>query len=69
MCKHLWNVASNKESLWVKWINVIRLKGKSIWEVKSVADASCGWKQMLSLRSKIRDHVFKKIGNGMDTFF
>nr|GEU51815.1 hypothetical protein [Tanacetum cinerariifolium] len=30
MSKHLWNVASMKESLWVKWINVVRLKGKSI---------------------------------------
>lgn len=66
MCKHLWNLARNKESLWVKWINVIRLRGKSIWEVKLMVESSCGWKQMF-LRSK-RDHVFKKIGDGMGTF-
>ncbi|GJU26271.1 hypothetical protein Tco_1164892 [Tanacetum coccineum] len=28
MGKHVWNFASNKESLWVKWINAVRLKGK-----------------------------------------
>nr|GEV95370.1 60S ribosomal protein L18-2 [Tanacetum cinerariifolium] len=32
MSKHLWNIASNKESLWVKWVNVIRLKGHSVWK-------------------------------------
>ncbi|GKB07533.1 RNA-directed DNA polymerase, eukaryota, reverse transcriptase zinc-binding domain protein [Tanacetum coccineum] len=34
MGKHIWNVASNKESLWVKCFNEVKLKGKSIWEVK-----------------------------------
>lgn len=44
MSKHLWNVASNKESLWVKWINVIRLKGKSVWNTEYDKNASVGWK-------------------------
>ena len=42
MTKHLWNIASNKESLWVKWINEIRLNGQSIWEVKCEPNTSCG---------------------------
>ncbi|GJY94068.1 RNA-directed DNA polymerase, eukaryota, reverse transcriptase zinc-binding domain protein [Tanacetum coccineum] len=42
MSKHLWNLASNKESLWVKWINVIRLKWKSVWDVKIESSSSCG---------------------------
>ncbi|GKD52859.1 metallophosphoesterase 1-like protein isoform X1, partial [Tanacetum coccineum] len=28
LCKHLWNVSSNKDSLWVKWVNMVKLKGK-----------------------------------------
>ncbi|GJY90847.1 RNA-directed DNA polymerase, eukaryota, reverse transcriptase zinc-binding domain protein [Tanacetum coccineum] len=64
MAKHLWNIACNKESLWVKWINVVRLKGTSIWEVKANRNTSCGWKHILSLRSKMRPHVKYEIGNG-----
>nr|GEX64486.1 reverse transcriptase domain-containing protein [Tanacetum cinerariifolium] len=53
-----------KESLWVKLINVVGLKDQSIWQVKG-----CGWKQLLSLRDKIRDNVFEKVGNRKTTFF
>ncbi|GKD49240.1 RNA-directed DNA polymerase, eukaryota, reverse transcriptase zinc-binding domain protein [Tanacetum coccineum] len=47
MAKHLWNIASMKESLWVKWINVFRLKGESIWDVDCEKNSSYGWKQIL----------------------
>ncbi|GJQ89056.1 RNA-directed DNA polymerase, eukaryota, reverse transcriptase zinc-binding domain protein [Tanacetum coccineum] len=38
MCKHLWNLIVKKDSLWVKWVNMVKLKGKSIWKslVKSL---------------------------------
>ncbi|GJY03500.1 reverse transcriptase domain, reverse transcriptase zinc-binding domain protein [Tanacetum coccineum] len=29
LTKHLWNVAAKKDSLWVKWIHVEKLKGRS----------------------------------------
>ncbi|GKD09821.1 hypothetical protein Tco_1189506 [Tanacetum coccineum] len=48
MAKHLWNIASMNQSLWVKWINVIRLKGYSIWEVKYEQKSSYGWKKILN---------------------
>ncbi|GJW69799.1 hypothetical protein Tco_0126716 [Tanacetum coccineum] len=56
MANHLWNIASMKESLWVKWINVFRLKGESIWDVDCENNSSYGWKQILSLRDKMRNH-------------
>ncbi|GKC24530.1 RNA-directed DNA polymerase, eukaryota, reverse transcriptase zinc-binding domain protein [Tanacetum coccineum] len=31
--KHLWNVITDKDSLWVKWINTVKLKGRSVWAV------------------------------------
>ena len=27
--KHLWNIAAKKDTTWVKWINVEKLKGKT----------------------------------------
>nr|GEY38104.1 RNA-directed DNA polymerase, eukaryota, reverse transcriptase zinc-binding domain protein [Tanacetum cinerariifolium] len=68
MDKHLWNLDSNKESLWVKWINVIRLKGKCIWEAKYSTNSSSGWKQLLSLRDKMKKHVKYEVGNGKTIF-
>ena len=59
MVKHLWNIASNKESLWVKWINVIRLKGGTIWDAQSGSNTSSGWKNFLSLRDKAKEFMIQ----------
>ncbi|GKC34955.1 hypothetical protein Tco_1047339 [Tanacetum coccineum] len=32
MTKHIWNIVSNKVSLWVQWIHAHKLKGRSFWE-------------------------------------
>ncbi|GJW20732.1 RNA-directed DNA polymerase, eukaryota, reverse transcriptase zinc-binding domain protein [Tanacetum coccineum] len=64
LCKHLWNVIVKKESLWVKWINTVKLKDRSIWEI-DIKDSDSGtWKAMLNLRSNIRESVWKKLGDG-----
>ncbi|GJR23457.1 RNA-directed DNA polymerase, eukaryota, reverse transcriptase zinc-binding domain protein [Tanacetum coccineum] len=64
--KHLWNVADKKDTLWVKWINVEKLQGRSIWEIPHDNKGSIGWKNLLGLREKIKEHVFYKIGNEKD---
>ncbi|GJT35154.1 RNA-directed DNA polymerase, eukaryota, reverse transcriptase zinc-binding domain protein [Tanacetum coccineum] len=67
LCKHLWNVIVKKESLWVKWINTVKLKDRSIWEI-DIKDSDSGtWKAMLNLRSNIRESVWKKLGDGRST--
>ncbi|GJW13056.1 RNA-directed DNA polymerase, eukaryota, reverse transcriptase zinc-binding domain protein [Tanacetum coccineum] len=63
MIKHLRNVAAKKDTLWVKWIIVEKIKGRSIWEVQSDCNSSVGWKNILSLRDKAREHIWWKIGN------
>ncbi|GJT11650.1 RNA-directed DNA polymerase, eukaryota, reverse transcriptase zinc-binding domain protein [Tanacetum coccineum] len=32
--KHLWHIVTDKESLWVKWINTEKLKGRSFWDIE-----------------------------------
>ncbi|GKB17042.1 RNA-directed DNA polymerase, eukaryota, reverse transcriptase zinc-binding domain protein [Tanacetum coccineum] len=64
LVKHLWNIAANKESLWVKWVNVVKLKHRSIWDIDVDTKDSWGWKCLLNLRSWIGDHMRYKIGNG-----
>nr|GFC19566.1 hypothetical protein [Tanacetum cinerariifolium] len=33
MTTHIWNLVSNKDSIWVRWINIYKLKGRSFWDV------------------------------------
>ncbi|GKG17609.1 hypothetical protein Tco_0362566, partial [Tanacetum coccineum] len=53
-----------KESLWVKWVNTVKLKGKSIWEAESTDNDSYGWKELMKIRDKIKPFVIFKIGDG-----
>nr|GFB47150.1 hypothetical protein [Tanacetum cinerariifolium] len=55
------------DNLWVKWVNIVKLKGKRIWEVDIEENDSDTWKALLNLRSKIRDNVWQKIGDGKNT--
>ncbi|GKB99230.1 RNA-directed DNA polymerase, eukaryota, reverse transcriptase zinc-binding domain protein [Tanacetum coccineum] len=64
LVKQLWNVIADKESLWVKWVNVVKLKQKSIWEISLNANDSWGWKNMLELRDKIKEYVIYRVRNG-----
>nr|GEW70183.1 hypothetical protein [Tanacetum cinerariifolium] len=63
MIKHLWNVAVKKDTLWVKWIYIENLKERSIWEAQCDNKFSVGWKNILSLRDKVRKHIWWKLGN------
>ena len=67
MIKQLWNIAAKKDSLWVKWVNVEKLKGRNIWEVSCEKNCSSGWKSILNLRDKVRKHIFFKLRNGKTT--
>ncbi|GJZ56100.1 hypothetical protein Tco_0611293 [Tanacetum coccineum] len=67
LSKHMWNIIDKKDSLWVKWVNVVKLKGKSVWEIEIEENDSGTWKAILSLRSKLRDSVWKKLGDGKST--
>lgn len=39
--KHIWNIAADKEQLWVKWIHDHYLKEYSIWTVP--LPRNCSW--------------------------
>ena len=49
----------NKETLWVKWVHAVKLKGKIIWQVQKEYNDSWMWKTLLELRSKVRYNIVK----------
>ena len=64
MAKQFWNVLTDKESIWVKWVKTRWLKDDSVWVVKPNQDTSWCWRQILALRDKIKSFVRYKIGKG-----
>ncbi|GJX52037.1 hypothetical protein Tco_0280406 [Tanacetum coccineum] len=59
--------ADMKESLWVKWAYLVKLKGKSVWDINIDTFDSWFWKNLMGLREKVRPHIMMQIGNGQLT--
>ncbi|GJY46428.1 RNA-directed DNA polymerase, eukaryota, reverse transcriptase zinc-binding domain protein [Tanacetum coccineum] len=65
--------ALSKGKAKVAWKQICRPKderglGESIWTIDCDKNASHGWKQILSLRDKMRNHIVSKIGDGASVF-
>ncbi|GJV49462.1 hypothetical protein Tco_1439674 [Tanacetum coccineum] len=58
-------IIENKDSLWAQWVNKVRLKGKSIWEIGIDKSDSWGWKTMLKIKDSIKEHIWYIIGNAI----
>ncbi|GJW07139.1 hypothetical protein Tco_1569562 [Tanacetum coccineum] len=67
MTTHIWNIVSNKESLWVRWINAYKLKGRSFWDVPLKNYASWRWRKLIRIWDLVRPFFRSKIGNGHGT--
>ncbi|GJW85217.1 hypothetical protein Tco_0158362 [Tanacetum coccineum] len=61
---HIWNIVSNKESLWVRWIHTYKIRNRSFWSLPLTKDVSWGWLKLLQLREQVRPFLWVKLGNG-----
>ncbi|GJY46647.1 hypothetical protein Tco_0435710 [Tanacetum coccineum] len=67
MTTHIWNVVSNKEYLWVRWIHMYKLRGRTFWDISPKNDMSWGWRKLLQLREIVKPFFWVRIGNGLKT--
>ncbi|GJY56009.1 homeodomain-like protein [Tanacetum coccineum] len=51
MTTHTWNFVTNRDSLWVWWVHMHKLKGRTIWDIPVKADMSWGWRKLLQIRA------------------
>ncbi|GJZ52112.1 RNA-directed DNA polymerase, eukaryota, reverse transcriptase zinc-binding domain protein, partial [Tanacetum coccineum] len=58
---------NKKDTLWVRWIHMIKLKGRSIWEVEKQCNDNSLWKSLMDLRNEVTIHMQYKIGFNNDT--
>nr|XP_043639208.1 uncharacterized protein LOC122610275 [Erigeron canadensis] len=66
MVAHIWNLLALKESLWVKWIYIHRLRGRSFWEVPLRGNLSWSWRKLLQIRPIVRKQFWFMFGNGQN---
>jgi mannosylglycoprotein endo-beta-mannosidase len=66
--KHIWNLLTNKATVWTLWIHAILLRGKSFWQVPMPSNPSWSWRKILQSRDWCRGWFTVKIGNGSSTF-
>ncbi|GKC72090.1 hypothetical protein Tco_1117973 [Tanacetum coccineum] len=64
MASHVWNILTNKESLWVRWIHAYNLKGRSFWDMPMLSNISWGWRKILQIHDCLRPNFWFVIGNG-----
>ncbi|GJW67965.1 RNA-directed DNA polymerase, eukaryota, reverse transcriptase zinc-binding domain protein [Tanacetum coccineum] len=65
--KHMWHIVTDKESLWVKWVNTEKLNGKNFWEIEEDINDSWGWRNILKQREDVRSFLVSKMGDGNNT--
>lgn len=47
MAKHLWDLASKKDSLWVKWCHTHMLGDKCLWSCRVQPNGSWLWQKIM----------------------
>ncbi|VFQ82076.1 unnamed protein product [Cuscuta campestris] len=62
LTKNLWNIASNKETLWVQWVHAVYLQGGSVWTWIPKKGDSHLFKKL----AKVRDKFLHNIGDAYD---
>ncbi|GJT91068.1 putative reverse transcriptase domain, reverse transcriptase zinc-binding domain protein [Tanacetum coccineum] len=64
MTTHIWSILSNRQSLWVKWINSYRLKDRNFWDIPVKSNSSYGWRKILQMQNVVRRFFFHVVGKG-----
>lgn len=64
--KHIWNICEKKDSLWIKLLHSVILKGRPFWAIPIPLDCSWSWRKLLKHREFTRPLIKYSI-NGEDT--
>ncbi|CAI9288725.1 unnamed protein product [Lactuca saligna] len=66
--KRIWMILSDFDSLWVKWVKINLLKGRSFWDIEKKNGLSWSWRNLIKLKDAVRNHFCNKIGDGASSF-
>ncbi|GAA0141714.1 hypothetical protein LIER_35443 [Lithospermum erythrorhizon] len=69
MFNKLWDAYRKKDTIWVKWVNTVRLKGKSLWGYKGKATDSWIWRSIRKHRVWMYEHAEMIVGDEKGRYF
>ncbi|XP_062099886.1 uncharacterized protein LOC133805741 [Humulus lupulus] len=55
LARYVWAVSTKQDSLWVKWIQHIYLKGANFWDYVLKQDSSWYWRKLCHLRKRFNE--------------
>ena len=61
---HIWSIISGKESLWVRWIHMYKLRGRNFWDIPCRGNMTWSWRKILQIRPLVRNFIWYKLGDG-----
>jgi len=64
--RHIWNLFACASSIWIAWIKMYLLKGRSFWSVNIPQDCSWCWRSLLKLRNVVRNFISFEVGDGQN---
>ncbi|GJW51394.1 hypothetical protein Tco_0092745, partial [Tanacetum coccineum] len=64
MVSQIWKLLQKKESLWVTWLYMYKIKDRNFWEIPFRGNMTWGWRKILQLRPLIRKFIWHKVGDG-----
>jgi hypothetical protein len=68
MLNHIWSLFTKAGSLWVAWINLNWLRGRSLWQVPIPQSCSWSWKKLLKIREVAKTFIRFQVGDGSRIF-
>lgn len=52
MAKYVWHIASKADTLWMKWVNHIYLKGSDWWSYIPPQDCYWYWRKICAIKDR-----------------
>ncbi|KAJ9566861.1 LOW QUALITY PROTEIN: hypothetical protein OSB04_002827 [Centaurea solstitialis] len=64
LAKHIWDLATQRQSLWGRWVKVFALRGGNVWTAHKSSRWSWVLSKMMELRPLLRSFAKVQIGDG-----
>ncbi|GAV65869.1 zf-RVT domain-containing protein [Cephalotus follicularis] len=62
MMRMVWDILTDRSSLWVRWCKAEILKGCTLWRLEPKQSHSVTWKNILSLRAQVAANLVYSVG-------
>ncbi|XP_030478100.1 uncharacterized protein LOC115695150 [Cannabis sativa] len=55
ICKYIWAIANNQESLWLRWVQSVYIKSEGGWDYSASIHSSWYWKKLVALKDTLKN--------------